>query len=204
MDLALPIDSIEHTFYRNKYILFNIELGVIMYKSTAYCHKIKRFGHYPLAKIKGIQNLLKEKNIQLSGVYNYDEEFIGDKNQDYVRLTLIDANTLVIINHLKIPKEMFDPYFIEIFLKYSLKDLSVYSDPTRPNPRHPLLLPDLKKFVIVTDGDKAYPKILEKLGVKQHRCVFHKVMNQRLVTWKQQRRIGRKQKSFKSKKAKKH
>ena len=56
--------------------------------------------------------------------------------------------------------------------------------------------------MIVTDGDKAYPKILEKLGVKQHRCVFHKIMNQRSVTWKQQRRIGRKQKSFKSKKAK--
>ena len=99
---------------------------------------------------------------------------------------------------------MFDSYFVEIFLTYSLKDLSVYGNPTRPNPRHLLLFPDLKKYVIVTDGDKAYPKILEKLGVKQHKSVFHKVMNQRLSTWKQQRRIGRKIKGFKSKKAKKY
>ena len=94
-------------------------------------------------------------------------------------------------------------YFMEIFIKYSLKDLSIYKDPTRPNPRHPLLLQDLKKEVIVTDTDKAYPKILEKLGVEQHLCIFHKIMNQRTIAWKQQRRIKRKQKSYENKKNKK-
>ena len=105
----------------------------------------------------------------------------------------MDANTRVIINDLKIPNEEFTSDFIKIFIKYSLKDLSVYSDPTTPNPRHPLLLPDLKKEVIVTDGDNAYPNILKELGVEQHLCVFHKIMNQRTFTWKQQRKIKRKQ-----------
>ena len=75
----------------------------------------------------------------------------------------MDANTRVIINDLKIPNGEFTSDFVKIFLKYSLKDLSVYSDPTRPNPRHPLLLPDLKKEVIVTDGDNAYPKNIKRI-----------------------------------------
>ena len=202
IDLALKIDSIEHTSYKNKAKLLKNELGLKINRSTVYLHKKKRYPNYSQAKRKGIQKLLKEKNIGLSGVYNYDEEFIGNKNQKYARLSLIDANTRVIINDQKIPKEQFTSDFIEIFLTYSLKDLSIYNDPTRANPRHPLLLPDLKKDIIVTDGDKAYPKILEKIGVEQHLCAFHKIMNQRTFTWKQQRIITRKQKSYENKKAK--
>ena len=202
MDLALTIDSIEHTSYKNKAKLFNKELGLNISRSTVYLHKKKRHMIYSQKKRKGIEKLLKEKNIGLSGVYNYDEEFIGNKNQKYARLTLLDANTHVIINDLKIPKEQFNSDFIEIFLTYSLKDLSIYNDPTRPNPRHPLLLPNLKKDVIVTDGDNAYPKILEKLGVEQHLCGFHKIMNQRTFTWKEQRNISRKQSSYENKKEK--
>lgn len=204
MDLALKIDSIEHTSYKNKAKLFNQQLGIKINRSTVYLHKKKIYRNYYQSKRKGIEKLLKEKNIGLSGVYDYDEEFIGNKNQKYVRLSLIDTNTRVIINDQKIPKEQFNSQFIEIFLTYSLKDLSIYKDPTRLNPSHPLLLPDLKKDVIVTDGDKSYPKILEKLGVEQHLCAFHKIMNQRTFTWKQQRRITRKQNSYKNKKRKKH
>jgi len=88
----------------------------------------------------------------------------------------------------------------KIFPTYSLKDLSIYNDPTSSNPRHPLLLHDLKKYVILTDGDKAYPCILEKLGVEQHLCAFHKVMNQTTFTRKEQRKIIRKQNSYENKK----
>ena len=202
IDLTLSIDFIEHTSYKNKAKFLKNELGLKINRSTVYLHKKKRYRNFSQEKRKGIKKLLKEKNICLSGVYNYDEEFIGNKNQKYARLSLIDANTRVIINDQKIPKEQFTTDFVEIFLTYSLKDLSIYNDPTRPNPRHPLLLPDLKKDVIVTDGDKAYPKILEKLGVEQHLCAFHKIMNQRTFTWKQQRRISRKQKSYENKKSK--
>ena len=201
MDLALLIDSIEHTSYKNKAKLFNA-WGLNIHRSTVFLHKKKKYAIYSKAKYEGIEKLLKEKNIGLSGVYCYDEEFLGNKNQKYARLSLIDANTKVIINDQKIPKELFDSYFMETFIKYSLKDLSIYSDPTTPNPKHPNLLPDLKKEVIVTDGDQAYPKILEKLGVEQHLCIFHKIMNQRTKAWKQQRRINRKQKSYENQKIK--
>lgn len=201
INLALKIDSIEHTSYKNKAKLFN-SWGLNIHRSTVFLHKKKKYPVYSKMKHEGIEKLLKEKNMGLSGVYNYDEEFLGNKNQKFARLSLIDANTGVIINDQKIPKELFDSYFMEIFIKYSLKDLSIYNDPTRPNPRHPLLLTDLKKEVIVTDGDKAYPKILEKLGVEQHLCIFHKIMNQRTIAWKQQRRIKRKQKSYENKKTK--
>ena len=163
MDLALTIDSIQHISYKKKAKLFNKELGLKINRSTVYLHKKKRYLNYSQEKRKGIQKLLKEKNIELSGVYNYDEEFIGNKNQKYARLTLLDANTQVIINDQKIPKEQFNSDFIEIFLTYSLKDLSIYSDPTRPNPRHPLLLPDLKKDIIVTDGDKNLSNHIRKI-----------------------------------------
>ena len=202
MDLALIIDSIEHTSYRNKTKLFNKTLFLKMDKSTVYRHKKKRYENYSKSKRKEINKILKKEKYKLSGVYNYDEEFIGNKNQKYTRLSLIDANTRVIINDQKIPKEQFNPDFIEIFLTYSLKDLSIYNDPTRSNPKHQLLLSDLKKDVIVTDGDKAYPKILENLGVEQHLCAFHKIMNQRTFTWKQQQKITRKQNSYENKKAK--
>ena len=201
MDLALIIDSIEHTSYKNKAKLFN-NWGLNIHRSTVFLHKKKKYPEYSKAKHDGIEKLLKEKNIGLSGVYCYDEEFLGNKNQKYARLSIIDANTGVIINDHKIPEELFDSYFMETFIKYPLKDLSVYSDPTRPNPRHPHLLPDLKKEAIVTDGDKAYPKILEKIGVEQHLCAFHKIKNQRTIAWKQQHRISRKQKSYENQKAK--
>ena len=196
MNLILNIDSIEHTSYKNKAKLLQKEWKLNIHRSTAYLHKKNKYSQYSQAKWKGIKKLLKERNLECSGVYCYDEEFIGNKNQKYARLSLIDANTRVTINDLKIPKEEFTSDFVKIFLQYSLKDLSVYSNPTRPNPLHPLLLPDLKKEVIVTDGDNAYPKILKELGVEQHLCAFHKIMNQRTFTWKQQRRIKRKQGSF--------
>ena len=80
MDLSLIIDSIQHISYRNKSKLFNKELGLNIHRSTVYLHKKKRFIDFYQAKRNGIQKLLKELNIKLSGVYNYDEEFIGDKN----------------------------------------------------------------------------------------------------------------------------
>lgn len=119
----------------------------------------------------------------------------------------MDANTRVIINDLKIPNEEFTSDFVKIFIKYSLKDLSVYSDPTTPNPRHPLLLPDLKKEIIVTDGDNTYPNILKELGVEQHLCIFHKIMNQKnthLKTTTQNQKKTRHFRIFKNKKYRKN
>ena len=51
---------------------------------------------------------------------------------------------------------------LETFIIYSQKDLSAYNDPNTPNPRHPLLLKDLKKHTQIGDGLPEYPKITKK------------------------------------------
>ena len=87
--------------------------------------------------------------------------------------------------------EDFDKYFIEIFMTYSLKDLTVYSNPNITNPKHPLLLRDLKKDTMITDGYTAYVPIIEKLQMTHQKCVFHKIMNQRTPVWKTTNKLER-------------
>ena len=90
--------------------------------------------------------------------------------------------------------EDFDKYFIEIFMTYSLKDLTPYSNPDMPNPKHSLLLTDLKKDTMITDGYTTYVPIIEKLHMTHQKCVFHKIMNQRTPVWKTTNKIERQQK----------
>ena len=70
---------------------------------------------------KKIEKLLKKANIDESGIYNYYKEFCGNKKQKSVRLTILDDKTYMIINENIIPAENFDSYFIENFLRFSLK-----------------------------------------------------------------------------------
>ena len=105
MDLILHIDSIEHTSYKNKAKLLQKQWKLKIHRSTVYLHKKNKYSQYSQAKWKSIANLLNKTKLECSGVYCYDEEFIGNKNQKYTRLSLMDANTRVIINDLKIPNE---------------------------------------------------------------------------------------------------
>lgn len=95
--------------------------------------------------------------------------------------------------------EDFDKYFIEIFMTYSLKDLTNYSNPDIPNPKHPLLLIDLKKDTMITDGYTAYVSIIESLQMDHQKCVFHKMMNQRTPVWKTMAQLERQRKSKENK-----
>ena len=45
MDLALKIDSIEHTSYKNKAKIFN-SWGLNIHRSTVFLHKKKRYPEY--------------------------------------------------------------------------------------------------------------------------------------------------------------
>ena len=105
MDLILNIDSIEHTSYKNKAKLLQKQWKLKIHRLTVYLHKKNKYSQYSQAKWKGILNLLNKTKLECYGVYCYDEEFIGNKNQKYTRLSLMDANTRVIINDLKIPNE---------------------------------------------------------------------------------------------------
>ena len=103
-------------------------------------------------KEEKIYQIIKERNIEFSGIIGYDESFFFINGEKYVRTTSIDNKNHMILNDQIIKAEDFDKYFIELFMTYSLKDLTAYSNPDIPNPKHPLLLRDLKKDTMITDG----------------------------------------------------
>ena len=105
----------------------------------------------------------------------------------------------MILNDQIIKAEDFDKYFIELFMTYSLKDLTAYSNSDIPNPKHPLLLRDLKKDTMITDGYTAYVSIIENLQMDHQKCVFHKMMNQRTPVWKTTNKLERQLKNKENK-----
>ena len=110
-----------------------------------------------IEKEKTLIKKIKKLNITQSGHYNYDEEFIKISNEIYVRLTLIDAHTRMIINDELIPKNQFDKEYIEKFLRQSTDGI--------------------KLKTIITDGYSAYKEIIKKLGAKHQLCTFHLMHN---------------------------
>ena len=107
--------------------------------------------------IKKIEEDIQTSKIQLSGVIHYDEQFLWVKHQPHVRLTIIDAGSRVILQDIVIPREEFNKYFIKKFLIESIEGLEIDT--------------------IITDGYRAYPEIIEELGLKHQTCVFHKMKN---------------------------
>ena len=68
-----------------------------------------------------------------------------------------------------------------------------------PNPKHPLLLRDLKRDTMITYGYTAYVSIIESLQMDHQKCVFHKMMNQRTSVWKTMAQLERQLKSKENK-----
>lgn len=96
-------------------------------------------------------------NIKPSGHYGYDEQYIFINGELFMRMTIIDNNTNLVINNELIHKDDFNQDTIQDFLERSLKGLEVNS--------------------ITTDGNNSYPSIIEALGAIHHRCVFHIMKN---------------------------
>ena len=111
---------------------------------------------------------------------------------------MLDSNNQSILNDQLMPEEEYRD-FLETFIIYSQKDLSIYNDPKTPNPINHLSLPDFKKNTLIGDGLKEYPAIAKKANMEFHPCVFHKIMNQRTPVWKKQRILERKLKTNKDK-----
>lgn len=110
-----------------------------------------------MKKKKTLIKEIKKLNITQNGYYNYDEEFIKINNEIYVRLTLIDAHTRMIINDELIPKNQFDKEYIEKFLRQSTDGI--------------------KLETIITDGYSTYKEIIKNLGAKHQLCTFHLMHN---------------------------
>lgn len=71
-------------------------------------HEKELSPQYIYNKEQKILKQIKKLNIKPSGYYHYDEEFIKISNKIYIRLALIDALTMMIINDELIPKDQFD------------------------------------------------------------------------------------------------
>ena len=104
---------------------------------------------------------------------------------------MIESNNQCIINDQIMPENEYRD-FLETFIIYSQKDLTPYKNQNTPNPRHPLLLTDLKKDTLIEDELKEYSIIAKKANMNYHPCGFHIIMNQRKPVWKIQKRLEQK------------
>ena len=193
------LEDLEHISYEKKAELIQKRYGVKIPRQTVQYHEFMESEEYLSKKEEKINQIIEERNIEFSGIIGYDESFFFIDGEKYVRTTSIDNKNHMILNDQIMKAEDFDKYFIEIFMTYSLKDLTDYSNPYVPNPKHPLLLRDLKKDTMITDGYTAYVSIIEKLQMDHQKCVFHKMMNQRTPVWKTMAKLERQRKNKENK-----
>ena len=193
------LEDLEHISYEKKAELIQKRYGVKIPRQTVQYHEFTESEEYLSKKEEKINQIIEERNIEFSGIFGYDESFFFIDGEKYVRTTSIDTKNHMILNDQIMKAEDFDKYFIEIFMTYSLKDLTDYSNPDVSNPKHPLLLRDLKRDTMITDGYTAYVPIIESLQMDHQKCVFHKMMNQRTTVWKTMAKLERQLKSKENK-----
>lgn len=174
-ELSLNFSTISYSSYENKANYINLIYDVKICRQTSYISQSALIDQYLDAEEKKVSELIKGLNIKPSGFYNYDEEFIKISKEIYVRMTIIDAHTRLIINDQLIRREEFTKETIKKYFKESFKGL--------------------KLNTIITDGYSAYPEIIEEIGAKHHSCTFH--IMQRLMT-PLQKHINKLNRSIKS------
>ena len=152
---------------------------VKMSRQTSYISQSSLIDQYLDKEENGINKLIQELNIKPSGFYNYDEEFIKISKEIYVRMTIIDAHTRLIINDQIIKRVDFTKETIKKYFKESFKEF----------------FKGLKLNTIIIDGYSAYPEIIEEIGAKYHSCTFH--IMQRLML-PLQKHINKRNRSIKS------
>ena len=176
---ALEYEKIEYSSYQKKAELIELENNIKLNRQTVYYHESTYANTYITQKEKHLQKNIKKRNIQPSGVYHYDEEYMYNNGEKIVRLSLIDAvNNLIICERL-VYQEDFDKNIMEIFLKRSLKGIP--------------------KKVLITDGHPAYPAIIEKIGIKHQICIFHIIKNHHDKSYKKINKLERRIKTLETK-----
>ena len=106
-ELSLNFSTISYSSYENKANYINLIYDVKICRQTSYISQSALIDQYLDAEEKKVSELIKELNIKPSEFYNYDEEFIKISKEIYVRMTIIDAHTRLIINDQIIRKEEF-------------------------------------------------------------------------------------------------
>ena len=179
---GIELEGIKHLSYQDKVDIVRTDCGANINRKTMYAIESRLTEEYLSQAEKELEELLKD--IPESGIYHYDEEFCGNKHNKVVRLTILDDKTYKIINENIISHKMFDYYFVENFIRFSLKDINQSTFKTPLYPGLIYSLPDLKKDTLITDGHNAYPNITIKVSINHHKCVFHKIQRLTNETFK--------------------
>jgi len=156
-ECGLNMGLIFHSSYGKKSEIIDYFKGVKIPRSTAYYHENILSKEYLENEQKKIEKLLKEANIEPSGYYHYDEQYVFINAKLHYRMTLIDSTNNLIIDEKLISHKEFDKNTIKNFLEKSLSSLPLEA--------------------IITDGDTSYPSIIEALGAIHQKCIFHKMQN---------------------------
>lgn len=150
---SLNIGLIDYISYYRKSELLETITGIQIPRSTVYYHENILSDTFLTSKEKQVEQMIQEAQIEPSGYYHYDEQYIKINKELHMRMTLLDSITNQIINEKIVNKKEFTKNTIETFLKKSLKNLKINT--------------------IITDGNKSYPTIIESVGAIQQRCTFH-------------------------------
>jgi predicted nucleic acid-binding Zn-ribbon protein len=120
-------------------------------------HMNKNEDIYLLNMEKKIEREIEEQNIDFSGVYNYDEQYVHIGGELNLRLTLLDNETKMVIEDDIIHWSQFNKKTVKKFIQNNLENLPLKG--------------------IVTDGVNYYPEIIDELKVPHQQCTFHKMQN---------------------------
>ena len=151
--------------------MIQFENNIKISRSTIYYHE-SIFSEKFLKRQEEINSeLLKQKGIEPTGHYCYDEQFPHENGEPLARLALIDAINNLPINEIIVHKEDFDKNLVESFLESSLAGLP--------------------KEALITDGAPAYPDIIDKIGIHHQLCIFHILKNHHSKTFRVISRVSR-------------
>lgn len=168
---GLNYDYIGYLSYDKKRELINFENNIKIARQTVYYHESTYDETFLKKQEKINMDLLKEKGIEPTGYYHYDEQYPHQNGEQLVRLALIDAINNLPINELLIEKEDFDKNAVESFLESSLSGLP--------------------QEALITDGASMYRDIIDKLGIKHQLCIFHIIKNHHTKTYRNISRVSR-------------
>ena len=173
---AIEYELINYMPFEKKAELIEKDLGIKLPRQTICYHQYAFCEEFLDNQEQLINQLIKILGIKPSGVYYYDEEFLGNQKYPQVRLSLIDAITNQIINDQTIKKK-----------KNSRHTSSKYSSNTHWK--------DYQQKLPITDGHPTYPSIIEKICINHQLCIFHIIKNQRDPIFKKMNTLKRKEKS---------
>ena len=171
--------QIFYASYENTAELINEDKNLNISRQSIYNYEREQCAICLPQREQALWDKIKKLEIKSSGYYNYDEEFIKINGDVYVRLSLIDADTYIIIKDIIIPKDEFNKEFIKRFLSESLNGLELNT--------------------IITDGHRSYPEIIDELGAKHQLCSFHIMQRLMKPLFKKIRVIERRIESYENK-----